>query len=73
LFKAEEVTPFYQPYVAPLNHWENYSTYPVELCSVPGDHETMFHEQHATALNKALNECLNNLEITNEISEKIIE
>ncbi len=43
LFKALEVISIYEPYEDPLNHWETYSTYPVKLYQVPGDHETIFN------------------------------
>lgn len=58
LFKAEETISIYQPYESPFNHWESYSTQPILLYSVPGDHETMFQEPDVTILAQKLTTCL---------------
>ncbi|MBP6918434.1 MAG: amino acid adenylation domain-containing protein [Legionellaceae bacterium] len=69
LFKANEITSVYQPYASsPLNHWENYSTHPIKLHHVSGDHETMFQEPHATTLSQLIMNELNNI---NKISQNV--
>lgn len=49
LFKATHLSPLFQ-YDAPLNWWNNYTNQPVECHLVPGDHESMFYDQHGKAL-----------------------
>jgi thioesterase domain-containing protein len=46
----------------PSNCWEPYSTQPVDLHIVPGNHETMFWEPHVQVLAKEINQCLKKLE-----------
>lgn len=71
LFKAHEVTPIYQAYESPLNHWESCSACPVELHRVPGDHETMFQEPNAKVLAKKIMDCLNRSEELKHYRKKI--
>ncbi|MBX9703372.1 MAG: amino acid adenylation domain-containing protein [Silvanigrellaceae bacterium] len=62
LFKAKELTETFK-YNAPLNWWENYSTQPIELHVVPGDHESMFYEPNIRVLANNLNDSLSNKNI----------
>lgn len=57
LFKAQKLTEMFQ-YDAAFNWWETYSSQPIELQMVPGDHETMFYEPHITVLTRKLNDSL---------------
>jgi len=57
LFKAKKLTEMFQDN-AMLNWWDNYSTQPIELHLVPGDHESMFYEPHIKVLANKLNESL---------------
>ncbi len=63
LFKAMQVNSVYQPYDAPFNHWDKYSTFKVIRHQTPGDHETMFQEPHVKILAEKLLDCLQELRV----------
>lgn len=62
LFKAKKLTEMFQ-YNATLNWWENYTSQPIELHLVPGDHESMFYEPNIKDLVSQLNDSLNEKDI----------
>lgn len=62
LFKAEELWPIFKQKDSPLNWWEEFSTKPIDVHLVPGNHETMFWEPHIQVLTKKINEALNKYE-----------
>jgi thioesterase domain-containing protein len=49
VFKAEEIMPVFEIINDPTNHW-GYWAKNTTLHSVPGNHETMFSDNHATVL-----------------------
>lgn len=49
LFKANHLSPLFQ-YDAPLNWWDQYTDLPITCYLTPGDHETMFYEEHSKVL-----------------------
>lgn len=57
LFKAKSLNDMFQ-YDATYNWWENYTSQPIELHAVPGDHESMFYEPHVKVLANKLNDSL---------------
>lgn len=59
LFKAAEILPIFKTIENPFNHWENYSTIPINCELVPGDHETIFNEPNVLVLAKKLNNLIN--------------
>ncbi|WP_133127062.1 amino acid adenylation domain-containing protein [Legionella nagasakiensis] len=58
LFKAKELTEIFQ-YAADLNWWDNYSTKPIDLHIVPGNHESIFSEPNIQVLAAKMNRALN--------------
>lgn len=58
LFKAKEILNIFKSNDSLLNQWEPYSTCPIALYEVPGNHETMFQEPHVSTLAKFLNESI---------------
>ncbi|MCE3237594.1 MAG: hypothetical protein K0R24_575 [Gammaproteobacteria bacterium] len=63
LFKAENTLPLFQPIDDSLNHWGAYSSQPIELCMIPGDHETMFNEPNVQMLAELLNAKIDQVEV----------
>jgi len=63
LFKANKLLSIFEPIENTFNHWEQYSTIPIEMYNVPGDHESMFQEPNVAVLGSKLNECLNRLDL----------
>lgn len=49
-FKAKELWPVFKEMVLPLNCWQPYSSQPIDIHLVPGNHETMFWEPHVQDL-----------------------
>jgi amino acid adenylation domain-containing protein len=49
-FKAKELWPVFKEMVLPLNCWQPYSSQPIDIHLVPGNHETMFWEPHVQVL-----------------------
>lgn len=60
LFKACEILPQYQEIDTYDNHWSAYSTFPVEIYKVSGNHSTMLQEPNVAELTIHLQKCLNN-------------
>lgn len=54
-FKAKELWPIFKEMVLPLNCWQPYSTKPVDIQLVSGNHETMFWEPQVQLLAKKIN------------------
>lgn len=50
LFKAKELLPEYQEGDTKDNYWGDYSTLPVEIFAIPGDHNTMLQNENALVL-----------------------
>jgi amino acid adenylation domain-containing protein/non-ribosomal peptide synthase protein (TIGR01720 family) len=63
LFKAADTISIYQSVEDQFNHWEYYSTHPIERYFVPGDHETMFQEPNIAILGLKLKECIDKIEV----------
>lgn len=63
LFKSEELLPAFAEIDAPLNHWEKYSSSPIQRFSIPGNHESMFQEPHVFTLAEKLETYLNQEDI----------
>lgn len=61
LFKAIDTIPIYQSVEDQFNHWEYYSTWPIERYLVPGDHETMFQEPNIAILGQKLKKCIDKI------------
>lgn len=61
-FKAEELWPVFKEMVLPLNCWQPYSSLPVDIHLVPGNHETMFWEPQVQTLAKKINLSLDKIE-----------
>lgn len=61
LFKAKEILPIFETIDSRSNHWENYSTFPIHIEIVAGDHETMFNESNAKFLSQKISELINKI------------
>ena len=61
LFKAKEILPIFATINNSFNHWDNYSTHPIHVEMVAGDHETMFNESNAKILAQKLSELINKI------------
>jgi amino acid adenylation domain-containing protein/non-ribosomal peptide synthase protein (TIGR01720 family) len=62
LFKAQKLIPKLAWADHPYNYWNDYSTQPLRVCSIPGDHETMFKEPNIQSLANSINVCLQELD-----------
>jgi acyl transferase domain-containing protein/thioesterase domain-containing protein/acyl carrier protein len=58
LFKAKKIIPEYININKEDNHWSSYSTFPVKIYDVDGDHNTMLQDPNLSMLSTALQECL---------------
>jgi polyketide synthase PksJ len=58
LFKASEILLEYQEINAEDNHWSAYSSFPIDLYPVPGNHNSMLQEPNSIILAKYVQECL---------------
>lgn len=58
LFKSEEILPAFLEIDDQFNHWKKFCELPVQVYTVPGNHETMFQEPHVFALANILNNYL---------------
>lgn len=58
LFKANKILQEYQPINADDNHWSAYSTYPINIIQISGDHNTILQEPHVHLLAKHIQQCL---------------
>ena len=58
LYKASEILEEYQPVDEPYNHWQQYSTKPIRLYKMNGDHNTIIEEPNVIKLAQVLNEDL---------------
>ncbi len=63
LFRANELWPIFQPIDSPTNGWDQYSTCPVEVHEIPGNHITIMWEPHVQVLAKAMLKSLAELEV----------
>jgi thioesterase domain-containing protein len=71
LFKAQKLSKTFQ-YIADFNWWDSFTTRPIDLHLVPGDHESMFSEPHVRVLSHKINEALNNISMAPKTLEKDI-
>jgi amino acid adenylation domain-containing protein len=62
LFKAETVLPTYQNFNLIYNGWEQYCLQPIQLLTIPGDHDTMLKGKNATILTHQIGKCINEAE-----------
>jgi amino acid adenylation domain-containing protein/non-ribosomal peptide synthase protein (TIGR01720 family) len=51
--------------------WDRFSTQPVTICSIPGDHLTLVHEPHVRTLAEQLSSCLAALRSTEAVMAHI--
>lgn len=58
LFKAQKILPEYIAIDDPYNHWQRYSTMPVDTFVTPGDHDTVLSAHHVHALLDPILRCL---------------
>ena len=63
LFKAKKILSIFESIESRFNHWEQYSTIPIKVYNVPGNHESMFQEPNVAALGTLVNKCLNQADI----------
>jgi len=58
LFKAEDLLPVFKNIESPCNHWDNYTSQPIPVHIIPGNHETMFEEPNVRVLATQMNNYL---------------
>lgn len=58
LFRAVELLPEYQEIQADDNHWSAYSSFPVEIYNIPGNHNTILQEPHVQFLARHIKEIM---------------
>lgn len=58
LFKAQDIEPEYQDLNEASNHWSLYTTQPVKVYAVPGNHESILVEPNVAVLAEMLAVCL---------------
>ncbi len=63
LFKADNINELFKPIDDPTNGWSYYSTLPVEVVRVPGDHEGMFDQNNVGVLVGHVNNYLKTSEL----------
>ena len=58
LFKASELLTEYVAIDAKDNHWSQYSSLPIDIFQIPGDHNTMLQTPNSQVLAKFMQDCL---------------
>lgn len=61
LFKATELLPEYKSINTKDNHWSQYSSLPIDVFEVPGDHNTMLQDPNVQTLAEFLQDCLDKI------------
>jgi len=51
--------------------WDRFSTHPITISIVPGDHLTIVHEPHVRTLAERLSSCLNSLHSSDAVIEEL--
>ena len=67
LFKAIELLPEYQDIDAEDNHWSHYSSLPVDVFCISGDHNTILHGRNAQNLAEFIQVCIKMNKLDHEI------
>ena len=60
LFKATELLSEYRDIDVNDNHWSQYSSLPIDIFNIPGDHNTMLQNKNAHILAEYIQNCLKN-------------
>ncbi|MDF1756883.1 MAG: amino acid adenylation domain-containing protein [Legionellaceae bacterium] len=58
LFKATTILPEYENIDAADNHWSTFSSLPINIFNIPGDHNTMLENPNSNQLAKDIQRCL---------------
>jgi acyl transferase domain-containing protein/thioesterase domain-containing protein/acyl carrier protein len=58
LFKAKEILLEYKEIDTNDNYWSNFSTFPIDIYIVPGDHSTLLQEPNSQLLAEYIQKCL---------------
>lgn len=58
LFKAKEKLAYFEAIQSPCNHWDQYTTNPIIVHTVPGSHDTIYEEPNVKFLAQEMNKYL---------------
>ncbi len=62
LFKSQELLPVFKSIDSPDNHWNKYTINPVDIYSIPGNHQTIFQLPNVQILASKLADAINTID-----------